>query len=180
VSRAPSEPTDPYRLYALETIFPDSRIHLSGGVCTIGINGSNTALMGKDGVFPIYFGGASSRDWTMEVRFFNFKNAGQTGKYYEFSIGNGMDAPSVTAWVDGTWFDGTYEGRTYHNALILEAAIENELTGQSWEASEVVIEGLDPSTTTVALGIEVRNNGYQFVARYNINSGSWQHGGNRG
>ena len=81
--------------------------------------------------------------------------------------------PVITPNIWATWFTGNYEGTYFDHALVLTACIEKRGDEEDgWESEIIVLEGYDPSTTTIDLKLEIQN-GNNMTGSYQINDGGW-------
>jgi|GEM_PF-2342776 len=115
----------------------------------------------------------ASENCTFEVTVANFCNVTRENYYFDICAGLGSSEPDIEPEIWATWFTGTLEGTYYENALVLGAEVSDEVTWQDWENDPIIVEGLDPSTTTLDLKAQVEN-GVTFTASYRINAGEWQ------
>ena len=171
--RPASETEADYRMFSYLPEHPEGTLHLSNGICLIGVNNSGETNDGG-ACIPINFGVEDSLDMQLEVEFDNFKNIAKNQYAYYFDICMGSNSPSVEGAVSGVWFTGTFGGKSYENALIIFASVENKQIGEEIESDLVAVEGLPYLETSVTLKMQVQNNGYTLVASYKINDEPWQ------
>ncbi|NQT20501.1 MAG: hypothetical protein HQ592_12400, partial [Planctomycetes bacterium] len=123
---------------------------------------------------------AATGDCTFEATITNFQNVSREQYYFDVGVGLGSWEPGPQPELWATWFTGMHEGTLYENVLVLGVGVYDESTGEEWESAEIVLEELNPSTTTLDLKVEITG-GTTFSASYRVNDGAgpwqplWQH-----
>ncbi len=123
-----------------------------------------------------------SKEWEMTARFSNFKNMNQQQYYYGFGVGcSSSQLGFFTSSFRISWFSGLMNGKAYHNALRLNATLDNNyesgVNKYYWELLEDdnnpdLLEGYNPDTVIIDTRCKVSNNGLTIEGFYRINSDS--------
>ncbi|WP_028314233.1 hypothetical protein [Desulfatibacillum aliphaticivorans] len=140
-------------------------------------------VLGDDGFVSIGWGAdliAPATVWEWEARFTNFTGVDFTpGRFYSFQVAAGSwDLKEVAPSVCGVWYDGEINGVQKESALVLQTGIapaDDAPSSLSWDfepcsGGGLILENMDPATTTIDLKISISNDARTLTSYYRINS----------